>query len=151
MSDWAPVVIGVVLFVLLSPGLLFQFPGNNRQFEFGSMKTNVNVYVNTDSDDQYGEYAEENDSVHQNGNPTGIHIPKLHHPDSRRQLKKQPWRQDNEQRHRHNNRSPVCTHLNLQEEEECSEVVEFLFNKGFGRIAIKMIKACGIHCTMMQE
>ncbi|XP_008441325.2 uncharacterized protein LOC103485472 [Cucumis melo] len=40
MSDWAPVVIGVVLFVLLSPGLLFQFPGNNRQFEFGSMKTN---------------------------------------------------------------------------------------------------------------
>lgn len=84
------------------------------------------MYVNTDSDDQNGEYAEENDSVHQNGNPTGIHIPKLHHPDSRRQLKKQPWWQDNEQRHRHNNRSPICTHLNLQE-EECSEVVEFFF------------------------
>ncbi|KAE8707656.1 Detected protein of unknown function [Hibiscus syriacus] len=39
MADWAPVVIGVVL-VLLSPGLLFSFPGNNKQLEFGSMKTN---------------------------------------------------------------------------------------------------------------
>ena len=40
MADWGPVLIGVVLFVLLSPGLLFQIPGNNRQLEFGSMKTN---------------------------------------------------------------------------------------------------------------
>ncbi|MBA0601231.1 hypothetical protein Gorai_004414, partial [Gossypium raimondii] len=37
---WAPVLIGVVLFVLLSPGLLFSFPGNSKQLEFGSMKTN---------------------------------------------------------------------------------------------------------------
>ncbi|KAK7818576.1 hypothetical protein CFP56_041191 [Quercus suber] len=40
MADWAPVLIGVVLFVLLQPGLLFQLPGHNRQLEFGSMKTN---------------------------------------------------------------------------------------------------------------
>ncbi|XWS40577.1 hypothetical protein CRYUN_Cryun17cG0007800 [Craigia yunnanensis] len=40
MADWAPVLIGVVLFVLLSPGLLFSFPGNNKQLDFGSMKTN---------------------------------------------------------------------------------------------------------------
>ncbi|XP_059452033.1 uncharacterized protein LOC132182727 [Corylus avellana] len=40
MADWGPVVIGVVLFVLLQPGLLFQFPGNSRQLEFGSLKTN---------------------------------------------------------------------------------------------------------------
>uniref|UniRef100_A0A7N0VCF3 Uncharacterized protein n=1 Tax=Kalanchoe fedtschenkoi TaxID=63787 RepID=A0A7N0VCF3_KALFE len=40
MADWAPVVVGVVLFVLLQPGLLFQLPGNNKQLEFGSMKTN---------------------------------------------------------------------------------------------------------------
>ncbi|KAH1128663.1 hypothetical protein J1N35_000041 [Gossypium stocksii] len=38
--DWAPVLVGVVLFVLLSPGLLFSFPGNGKQLEFGSMKTN---------------------------------------------------------------------------------------------------------------
>ncbi|KAE8710059.1 hypothetical protein F3Y22_tig00110328pilonHSYRG01190 [Hibiscus syriacus] len=40
MADWAPVLIGVVLFVLLPPGLLFSFPGNKKQLEFGSMKTN---------------------------------------------------------------------------------------------------------------
>ncbi|KAH9791910.1 hypothetical protein WN944_010338 [Citrus x changshan-huyou] len=40
MADWGPVVIGVVLFVLLQPGLLFQLPGHNRLLEFGSMKTN---------------------------------------------------------------------------------------------------------------
>ncbi|CAL1358401.1 unnamed protein product [Linum trigynum] len=40
MTDWGPILIGVVLFVLLTPGLLFQLPGNNRQLEFGSMKTN---------------------------------------------------------------------------------------------------------------
>ncbi|KAF3952007.1 hypothetical protein CMV_022392 [Castanea mollissima] len=33
MADWAPVVIGVVLFVLLQPGLLFQLPGHNRQLD----------------------------------------------------------------------------------------------------------------------
>ncbi|CAA2954039.1 uncharacterized protein LOC111367048 [Olea europaea subsp. europaea] len=40
MADWGPVLIGVILFILLQPGLLFQLPGNNRQLEFGSMKTN---------------------------------------------------------------------------------------------------------------
>ncbi|KAG8384980.1 hypothetical protein BUALT_Bualt04G0174600 [Buddleja alternifolia] len=40
MADWGPVLIGVVLFILLQPGLLFQLPGNNKQLEFGSMKTN---------------------------------------------------------------------------------------------------------------
>ncbi|KAK0589069.1 hypothetical protein LWI29_009187 [Acer saccharum] len=40
MADWGPVLIGVVLFVLLQPGLLFSFPGNHRQIDFGSMKTN---------------------------------------------------------------------------------------------------------------
>lgn len=35
MADWGPVVIAVVLFVLLSPGLLFQVPGRNRVVEFG--------------------------------------------------------------------------------------------------------------------
>lgn len=81
----------------------------------------LNVYVNTNCDDQYGEYAEEYDGVHQNGNPTGVHVPKLHHPDSGRQLKKQPRRQENEERHCYHNRPPVCIHLYL-EEEVCFEV-----------------------------
>ncbi|KAJ8646076.1 hypothetical protein MRB53_007824 [Persea americana] len=45
MADWAPVIIGVVLFVLLSPGLLFQLPGHSRPVEFGSMKTNGKAVV----------------------------------------------------------------------------------------------------------
>ena len=40
MADWAPVLVGVVLFVLLQPGLLFALPGNGKQLEFGAMKTN---------------------------------------------------------------------------------------------------------------
>ncbi|KAH6766593.1 transmembrane protein [Perilla frutescens var. hirtella] len=40
MADWGPVLVGVVLFIFLQPGLLFQLPGNTRPVEFGSMKTN---------------------------------------------------------------------------------------------------------------
>ncbi|KAL5057160.1 hypothetical protein MtrunA17_Chr7g0225141 [Medicago truncatula] len=48
MSDWAPVVIGVVLFVFLQPGLLFSFPGNGKQLEFGGMKTNGKaIFIHT--------------------------------------------------------------------------------------------------------
>ncbi|GAV66537.1 DUF3339 domain-containing protein, partial [Cephalotus follicularis] len=41
MADWGAVVIAVVLFVLLTPGLLFQIPGNNRVVEFGNMQTSA--------------------------------------------------------------------------------------------------------------
>ncbi|WKA04137.1 hypothetical protein VitviT2T_022197 [Vitis vinifera] len=40
----------------------------------------VGMYVNTDSNEQDGENTEVDDSVNQNGNPTGTHVPKLHHP-----------------------------------------------------------------------
>ncbi|CAH8388431.1 unnamed protein product [Eruca vesicaria subsp. sativa] len=40
MADWAPVLVGVVLFVILSPGLLFSIPGTNRGVDFGNFKTN---------------------------------------------------------------------------------------------------------------
>ncbi|KAK4410015.1 hypothetical protein Sango_0074500 [Sesamum angolense] len=40
MADLGPVLVGIVLFILLQPGLLFQLPGNYRQVEFGSLKTN---------------------------------------------------------------------------------------------------------------
>ncbi|WOH08900.1 hypothetical protein DCAR_0728351 [Daucus carota subsp. sativus] len=39
MADWGPVLIAVILFVLLSPGLLFQLPGRGRVVEFGNMHT----------------------------------------------------------------------------------------------------------------
>ncbi|GLJ49274.1 hypothetical protein SUGI_1041150 [Cryptomeria japonica] len=39
MADWGPILVGVILFVLLSPGLLFQLPGNSRKVEFSSFHT----------------------------------------------------------------------------------------------------------------
>ncbi|PIN20776.1 hypothetical protein CDL12_06544 [Handroanthus impetiginosus] len=41
MSDWGPVLVAVVLFVLLAPGLLIQIPGRNRVIEFGSFHTSA--------------------------------------------------------------------------------------------------------------
>ncbi|XP_074345541.1 uncharacterized protein LOC141684454 [Apium graveolens] len=38
MTDWGPVLVAVV-FVLLSPGLIFQLPGRNRVVEFGNIHT----------------------------------------------------------------------------------------------------------------
>ncbi|KAL5171243.1 hypothetical protein HKD37_11G032762 [Glycine soja] len=44
----ATVVIAVVLFVLLSPGLVFQLPGKSRVVEFGNMQTSaVSILVHT--------------------------------------------------------------------------------------------------------
>lgn len=46
MADWGPVVIAVVLFVLLSPGLLIQLPARGRVVEFGNMQTSgVSILV----------------------------------------------------------------------------------------------------------
>ncbi|GJN04427.1 hypothetical protein PR202_gb12972 [Eleusine coracana subsp. coracana] len=39
MADWGPVFIALVLFILLSPGLLFQIPGKGRIIEFGNFQT----------------------------------------------------------------------------------------------------------------
>ncbi|XP_044500974.1 uncharacterized protein LOC123222339 [Mangifera indica] len=39
MSDWGPVFVAVVLFILLTPGLLCQFPGRNGCIEFGNFQT----------------------------------------------------------------------------------------------------------------
>ncbi|PKI64864.1 uncharacterized protein LOC116215174 [Punica granatum] len=48
MADWGPVVIGVVLFVLLTPGLLFQLPGNKRPVEFVNMQTSgIFIFIHT--------------------------------------------------------------------------------------------------------
>ncbi|KAF3521554.1 hypothetical protein F2Q69_00048673 [Brassica cretica] len=38
-ADWVPVILAVALFILLSPGLLFQLPARTRVMEFGNMST----------------------------------------------------------------------------------------------------------------
>ncbi|CAM0884416.1 unnamed protein product [Alopecurus aequalis] len=40
-TDWGPIIVAVVLFVLLSPGLLFQLPARNRVLELGNMATSA--------------------------------------------------------------------------------------------------------------
>ncbi|KMZ74120.1 hypothetical protein ZOSMA_135G00490 [Zostera marina] len=48
MSDWGPVLISVLLFVFLMPGLLFQMPGKNRFVEFGNFQTSgISIIVHT--------------------------------------------------------------------------------------------------------
>ncbi|XP_057437529.1 uncharacterized protein LOC130729713 [Lotus japonicus] len=39
MQDWGPVFVSVVLFILLTPGLLVQIPGRSRVVEFGNFQT----------------------------------------------------------------------------------------------------------------
>jgi hypothetical protein len=41
MQDWASVFIPLVLFILLSPGQLFQVPGKCRVIEFGNSHTSA--------------------------------------------------------------------------------------------------------------
>ncbi|KAG6747214.1 hypothetical protein NC652_035264 [Populus alba x Populus x berolinensis] len=45
MADWAPILLGFVLFILLSPGLLFQVPGNNSRLQFSSFETSGKAIV----------------------------------------------------------------------------------------------------------
>ncbi|KAI5595651.1 hypothetical protein POPTR_003G170500v4 [Populus trichocarpa] len=48
MSDWGPVFMAVVLFILLTPGLLFQVPGRHRSIEFGNFQTSgASIMVHT--------------------------------------------------------------------------------------------------------
>lgn len=48
MQDWAPVFISFLLFILLSPGLLFQMPAKSRLISFGNFQTSVaSILVHT--------------------------------------------------------------------------------------------------------
>ncbi|KVH97836.1 Protein of unknown function DUF3339 [Cynara cardunculus var. scolymus] len=48
MSDWGPIFVSVLLFALLSPGLLFQLPGRGRCVEFCCFQTSgVAIMVHT--------------------------------------------------------------------------------------------------------
>uniref|UniRef100_A0A0D9UVR2 Uncharacterized protein n=1 Tax=Leersia perrieri TaxID=77586 RepID=A0A0D9UVR2_9ORYZ len=48
-NDWGPVLIALLFFVLLTPGLLCQIPGSNgRVAEFHSMRTSfVSILVHS--------------------------------------------------------------------------------------------------------
>ncbi|XP_022145182.1 uncharacterized protein LOC111014687 [Momordica charantia] len=48
MADWGPVFVAVVLFLLLSPGLLFQVPGHHQFVEFGNFHTSgASIFIHS--------------------------------------------------------------------------------------------------------
>ncbi|KAK8964745.1 hypothetical protein KSP40_PGU012722 [Platanthera guangdongensis] len=48
MADWGPVFVAVVLFVLLTPGLIVQIPGRSRLAEFANMQTSgISIFVHS--------------------------------------------------------------------------------------------------------
>lgn len=48
MADWGPVFVAVVLFILLTPGLLIQLPGRSRFVEFSNFQTSgVSILVHS--------------------------------------------------------------------------------------------------------
>ncbi|KAE8694411.1 eukaryotic translation initiation factor 3 subunit M [Hibiscus syriacus] len=47
-GDWGPVVVAVVLFLLCTPGLLCQLPGNKRAVGFANFETSpISIFVHT--------------------------------------------------------------------------------------------------------
>ncbi|XP_076954353.1 uncharacterized protein LOC143628737 [Bidens hawaiensis] len=45
-TDWGPAAVAVIMFILLSPGLLFQLPARARVVEFGNLQTSgISVLV----------------------------------------------------------------------------------------------------------
>ncbi|KAG1331439.1 hypothetical protein COCNU_02G014070 [Cocos nucifera] len=48
MADWGPVVIATLLFVVLSPGVVFQLPAKGRVVEFVNFQTSgISMLVHT--------------------------------------------------------------------------------------------------------
>ncbi|GLT57186.1 hypothetical protein SLA2020_301740 [Shorea laevis] len=48
MADWGPAFMAVMLFILLSPGLLIQIPGRSRYIEFSNFHTSgVSILVHS--------------------------------------------------------------------------------------------------------
>lgn len=72
----------------------------------------VRMDVNADSNEKDGDDAKIYDGMNQNREPTCMHVSKLHHSTSSRQLKQQPRRQQHKQHHRYQHWSPIC-HLSL--------------------------------------
>ncbi|MBA0873046.1 hypothetical protein Goshw_025888 [Gossypium schwendimanii] len=88
MSDWGPVFIAVVLFILLTPGLLIQVPGRSRYVEFGNFQTSgvsiliervpllLDIEVDMKNNKEQDEEQGIENSMHKNGSHTCFHVHK---------------------------------------------------------------------------
>lgn len=84
-------------------------------FELTKVSSSSNlvcVDVNADGNEKDGDDAKINDGMNQNGEAACMHVSKLHHSTSSRQLKQQPRRQQHKQQHRYQHWSPIC-HVSL--------------------------------------
>ncbi|KDP46266.1 hypothetical protein JCGZ_10106 [Jatropha curcas] len=109
-ADWGPVIIAVALFILLSPGLLFQLPARTRVIEFGNMNTSgiailihapkavknlpdsSSIDVDTNGQDQNSIESEKYKSVNSYCLAVSLHTSKFQLPAVSRYLKKKAWR-----------------------------------------------------------
>ncbi|GAB2225992.1 hypothetical protein Droror1_Dr00021774 [Drosera rotundifolia] len=82
--------------------------------------------VNSNGDQENGDENEVDDGMDENGGSTGLHIPQLHYPAVPWQLKQKPRRQQDEEQHRHHNRSPIY-HLSLAFSYSCDDIPCSLF------------------------
>ncbi|KAF9666218.1 hypothetical protein SADUNF_Sadunf16G0206700 [Salix dunnii] len=101
-ADWGPVVVAVALFILLSPGLLFQLPARTRVVEFGNMYTSgiailvhaiiyfciitiliiaiASIDVNMNNQDENGIDSEKDESMNSYSHSIRLQTPKVHTP-----------------------------------------------------------------------
>ncbi|CAN1137515.1 hypothetical protein LINPERPRIM_LOCUS22924 [Linum perenne] len=112
-ADWGPVFIAVGLFILLSPGLLFQLPARTRVVEFGNLNTSgiailvPSVDVDTNSQDENSIDSEENESVNCDGFAIGLQASKLELSAVSWKLEQEPWRKQDKQDYPDQDWTPV--------------------------------------------
>lgn len=81
--------------------------GKRTDDNFGRWVVLSCVDMNTDSNKENGDEAEENDGVDKDGSTTGLHVRKRRYSAIGRQLEQQPWRQQHKQHRGYHNRPPV--------------------------------------------
>ncbi|CAN0924708.1 hypothetical protein LINGRAHAP2_LOCUS34346 [Linum grandiflorum] len=112
-ADWGPVIIAVGLFILLSPGLLFQLPARTRVVEFGNLNTSgiailvPSVDVDTNSQDENSIDCEEDESVNRDGFAIGLQASKLDLSAVSWELEQEPWCEQDEQDYPYQDWTPV--------------------------------------------
>ncbi|CAN1838922.1 hypothetical protein LINPERHAP1_LOCUS35598 [Linum perenne] len=112
-ADWGPVFIAVGLFILLSPGLLFQLPARTRVVEFGNLNTSgiailvPSVDVDTNSQDENSIDSEENESVNCDRFAIGLQASKLELSAVSWKLEQEPWCKQDKQDYPDQDWTPV--------------------------------------------
>ncbi|KAK8475162.1 hypothetical protein V6N12_000454 [Hibiscus sabdariffa] len=98
MSDWGPIFVAVVLFILLTPGLLIQIPGRSRVIEFGNFQTSglsilvhsiiyfalicilllaIDIEVDMKNNEEQDEEQRKEYRMHKNGGRACLHVHKI--------------------------------------------------------------------------